>query len=186
MSTSDRETLRRLESEISEGREELGGLVAELDRRRHQFFDLRAQLKRHVVEISLAGATLTAISVAAIWLAVQRAHRRASFVSRASRLGTAVSRTIDNSELVATGPTIPGQLFTAIAAAALGSATRTFVAHAMQSMLDAPRTSRQGRPLSKGIRAFARRWNGQPSRPGDVIAKGDGTATSAGALTSRE
>jgi hypothetical protein len=84
---------------------------------------------------------------------------------------------IDNPELVATGPTIPGQLFTAITAAALGSATRTFVAHVMQSMLEAPRTSRPAPPLSQGIRAFARGWNGQPSRPGEKIADVMGRAT---------
>jgi hypothetical protein len=78
--TSNAKTLRRLDEDISKSRDELGVFVAELDRRRHWVFDLRAQLKRHIVEISLAGAALTAMSIAAIWLSVRRARRRASLI----------------------------------------------------------------------------------------------------------
>jgi hypothetical protein len=156
---TDREALRQLDGEISKGRDELGVLVAELDRRRHRIFNLKAQLKQHVVEISLAGVAVTAITVAAIWLVRQRARRRQSFVARASRFGTAVSRMIANPDLVATGPTIPRQLFTAVAAAALGSATRTIVAKGIQSVMNAPRHNssrstqpREGTPRLHGIR----------------------------------
>src|SRR5262245_9634452 len=139
--TSDREKLRRLESEISSERDELGVLVAELDRRRHQIFDVKGQLKRHVVEIGLAGAALTAITIVAIWFAVQRARRRATLTSRASRFKTAVNRMVAHPELVATGPTIPRSLFTAIAAAALGSATRTVVSNVIESIIESRRNS---------------------------------------------
>jgi hypothetical protein len=151
---SDRESLRRLDGEISNDREELGVLVAELDQRRHRALDLKGQLKRHVIEISLAGAALTAISVTVIWLAVHRNRRRARLISRAGRLGTAVSRMVAHPELVATGPTIPGQLFTAIAAAALGSVTRSLVAHGIEKLTDAV----QQRPSVTYIPERSGRW----------------------------
>src|SRR5262245_4241400 len=160
--TSDREKLRRLESEISKDRDELGVLVAELDRRRHQIFDVKGQLKRHVVEIGLAGAALTAITVAAIWYAVQRARRRATLTSRASRFKTAMSRMVAHPELVATGPTIPRKLLTAVAAAALGSATRTVVGNVVESIMD---SRRNGRAPSARPRDVVRSSARQGHRP---------------------
>ena len=91
------------------------------------------------MEISLTGVALTAITMVALWIVLQRARRRQSLISRAVRFKTAVSRMTPNPELVATGPTIPRQLFAAVAAAALGSATRTIVAKGIQSVIDAAR-----------------------------------------------
>ncbi len=45
---------RRIEKEISTLRREMSDLVGELDRRRREAFDVRLQLKRHPVAVSLA------------------------------------------------------------------------------------------------------------------------------------
>jgi len=119
---------------------------------------VRRQLKRHAVEIGLAGAALAAITVAAIWLAVQHARRRATLMSRASRLKTAMNRMVAHPELVATGPTISRQLFAAIAGAALGSATRTVVSQVIESIMESRRdgVSRPAGPREVVVRSSAR------------------------------
>ena len=170
--SSDREALRQLDGEISTGRDELGVLVAELDRRRLRIFDVKAQFRQHIVEISLAGAALTAITVAAIWLAVQRARRRQSLISRASRFGTALNRMIADPKRVATGPTIPRQLLTAVAAAALGRATRTVIARGIESAIAAARhhASHPTRP-SEGLSASVRDRQGKRDLTEEITAR---------------
>ena len=159
-SASDGERLRSLGAEISNTRDELSGLVAELDRRRHRLFDFKAQIKDHIVGISITGAALAAISATVIGLAVKRAHRRARFVSRTRQIPTAVSRMLANPELVATGPTTTRKLLTAVAAAALGSATRTVVANVVQNMMEAARQGASGSPRPLDGRVSTRQWQG--------------------------
>ena len=70
------EAVRLLGAEIAELREELGGLVTELDRRRHDLLDVKLQFRRHVV-----GATVTAVSLIGaiaglVWLGVSRSRKR--------------------------------------------------------------------------------------------------------------
>jgi hypothetical protein len=149
-STSDEENLRALTADISNSRDELGVLVEELDRRRHRLFDLKAQIKRHAVEISLTAAALAVISAAVIWLAIERARRRASLVSPASHLRTAERRIVATPQLAATGPTMTRKLFAAVATAALGSATRTVVANVVQDMIGAGRHVASSSPRRHG------------------------------------
>ncbi len=70
------ETVRHLALEIASLREELGGLVAELDRRRHDLLDVRLQARRHAVTAS----AVVVVLIGAVWglvrLRVWRVRKR--------------------------------------------------------------------------------------------------------------
>ena len=74
---SPRETVRQLDGEITRLREELSGLVAELDRRRHEALDIKLQVKRHWPETILTAAALLTAGAGLVWLAGWRSRRRA-------------------------------------------------------------------------------------------------------------
>jgi hypothetical protein len=67
-------TPRDLEREIDEIRDELGGLVGELDRRRHDVLDWRLQLRRHRREMRLVLGAALALAIGGV--ALRRALRR--------------------------------------------------------------------------------------------------------------
>ena len=69
---SPQETVRQLSGEIGMLREELTRLVAEVDRRRHDALDVKLQVRRHALEVSLAGAALVAV-LGFSWLGARRA-----------------------------------------------------------------------------------------------------------------
>ena len=71
-----REEARRLEGEISALREDLGGLVAELDRRRHELMDVKLQLRRHARGAAVTGLGLAGGIALLVMLRVRRARAR--------------------------------------------------------------------------------------------------------------
>ena len=73
---SPREEARRLEGEIGALREDLGTLVAELDRRRHELMDVKLQLRRHARAVAITGAGLAAGTAMLIVMAVRRSRAR--------------------------------------------------------------------------------------------------------------
>jgi hypothetical protein len=70
------EAVRQLGAEIAELREELGGLVTELDRRRHDLLDVKLQLRRHVVAATVTAVSLIGAVAGLIWLGIWRSRRR--------------------------------------------------------------------------------------------------------------
>ena len=74
-SVSPRELTRQLEGEIAIVREELSQLVAELDRRRHEAFDVRLQVKRHAPEMLISGGALIAAAAGFVWFRAWRSRR---------------------------------------------------------------------------------------------------------------
>ena len=56
-------TEQTLEQEIASLREELGDLVGELDRRRHEAFDLRLQVRRHATLLLVLGTVTVGLAV---------------------------------------------------------------------------------------------------------------------------
>jgi len=70
------EAVRYLGVEIAELREELGGLVAELDRRRHELLDVRLQFRRHAVAATVTAITLFGAVAGLVWLGIWRFRRR--------------------------------------------------------------------------------------------------------------
>jgi hypothetical protein len=72
---------RRIEREIEDLRAQLDELVDELDRRRHDAFDWRVQLRKHPRAAALGAGVL----LAAVALAVRRSRRSVSFGEHAAR-----------------------------------------------------------------------------------------------------
>jgi hypothetical protein len=72
------EAVRLLGAQIAALRDELGGLVAELDRRRHEVLDLRLQVRRHVVAAIATAVSTVGAMAGIIWLGISRARRRGS------------------------------------------------------------------------------------------------------------
>ena len=107
----------RVAGEIDVLRHELGGLVAELDRRRHEALDLRLQLRRHPV-LAATVATVAALLVGgAIAVAVRNAERRRRPAARAKEVRAALTRLVDHPRRVAAEPSIGNKIATAVGVA---------------------------------------------------------------------
>jgi hypothetical protein len=135
----------RVAGEIDVLRDELGGLVAELDRRRHQALDLKYQVSRHpllVATVATAAALLVG-SVVALVIRDARRHRRPT--ERARDVRDAVSRLVSRPREVASQPSISNKLVTAVGVAIATTLVKRFLAR------PAPRDSR--RPHGAGAGA---------------------------------
>jgi hypothetical protein len=130
---------QQLETEITGLRDELGSLVAELDRRRHEALDIRLQLRRHAWAVAAAGTGVAATVAGLIWLVTRRAQRRNRLTTKASRLREGIARIVERPERVATQPTMVGQLLMAAATAAAAMATRKAVEYLVRQMVDGDR-----------------------------------------------
>jgi hypothetical protein len=126
-----REDARRLEGEIAKIREDLGALVAELDRRRHELTDVKLQVRRHPREAAIAAVTVVGATAGIVWLAVLRARRRRKY---ADSLGEAVTRIMAERERAAPKPSGRGKIreaATAAVAAVIGEALKGGLARLM-------------------------------------------------------
>jgi hypothetical protein len=121
----------RIKQDIEGIRQNLGGLVAELDRRRHEAFDVRLQLRRHAVPLALGAAALT-VGVGATVAVIMYRHRQQRRLAarlrrlppRLHRLRLALGRALAEPDRVAQNPPrMPAKILTAggsATAAALG------------------------------------------------------------------
>lgn len=107
----------KVAGEIDVLRHELGGLVAELDRRRHEAFDVRLQLSRHPVLVATV-ATLAALLVGAgIAVVVRNERRRRRPSARAREVRNAFARILEHPRQVASQPSIGNKIATAVGVA---------------------------------------------------------------------
>ena len=147
---SPRESSRQLEGEIAVLRDELTGLVAELDRRRHELTDFKLQARRHMVGATLTGAGLLASAAGFVWLSVWRRRRRSQATARMGRLREAVSPMVDRPDRVAAEPGIAAKILTAAANAAVATAIKKIleraVLRAMSSRVPLRQSSRTDLP----------------------------------------
>lgn len=90
-----------LEDDIDRIRGNLGGLLNELDRRRHDAFDVRRQLRRHGVAVGLGLLAVAGIVTAGILLHRERGRRARSLPARARALRRAVRRVAAEPDRVA-------------------------------------------------------------------------------------
>lgn len=137
---SPREATRRLEGDIAALREDLGTLVSELDRRRHELVDVKLQLRRHAGAAVLTGVALVAAATGIVWLKVWQARQRQRPLSQVGRLGEAVSRMMARPERVAAEPTVAGKILTAATTAAVAALVKRgleWMIHAALSSSDA-------------------------------------------------
>lgn len=67
--------VNRLRTEIDSTRDELGTYIAELDRRRHEAFDLKLQLKKHPGVVIAIGVGIVAAAAGAVAMVVHTRKR---------------------------------------------------------------------------------------------------------------
>jgi hypothetical protein len=94
----DPETLER---EIEDVRDDMGRIVGELDRRRHDRFDWRVQVRSHARAVGIVALSLVVAMGGAIGFSIWRARRRARPMAKARRLREALSRIVEHPEWVA-------------------------------------------------------------------------------------
>jgi hypothetical protein len=99
--------------EIDVLRNELGGLVDELDRRRHEAFDLRLQASRHPLVVAGVATVLALVVGAAVAVAIRDTRRRRSPTARARDVRAALSRLAEHPRRVAADPSMANKLVTA-------------------------------------------------------------------------
>jgi hypothetical protein len=131
-----RGAVRLLEGQITGLRDELGALVTELDRRRHEALDLRLQVRRHKREIALTGAVLAGMAVGYLWVSVSRGRRRQRFGARLGRFQQAVNRMVERPERVAVEPTVTRKILGAAASAAAATVIRKVLARALEDVME--------------------------------------------------
>jgi hypothetical protein len=110
-------TTDALQRDIEEIRGRLGGMVRELEHRRHDLFDVRKQLNRHVIPLALTGLALLGLAAGGVALAAHRRRQREALGARLGRLRRALARMIDKPERVAGAPSPERKIATAGAAA---------------------------------------------------------------------
>jgi hypothetical protein len=109
--------VHRVAGEIDVLRHELGGLVTELDRRRHEALDLRLQVRRHPVLVATV-VTVTALLVGgAVALVVREARERKRPARRAREIRDALGRLVDHPREIASQPSIGNKIATAVGVA---------------------------------------------------------------------
>jgi hypothetical protein len=91
------EDLRRLEREIERSRERLSGLVAELDRRRHELLSVRA----HPVRTGALGAATAGLIAGGVFLILRRRARRQQARVKGRQFGQALGRVFEHPERLA-------------------------------------------------------------------------------------
>jgi hypothetical protein len=107
-----------IEGRIGLLRQELGDLVAELDRRRHEATDIRLQVKRHPMIAGAAAVTVAAAIGGIVAFAVWNARRRERPIEKARRARRAMQRLMDDPEHLAREPSIMEKVLAAAGTAA--------------------------------------------------------------------
>jgi hypothetical protein len=113
----------RIEKEIATLRQEIGDVVDELDRRRREAFDVRLQLQRHPVAVSLAAISVAALAGGAVAMLVFNGRRKKRASYKAHQLRVALGRVMEHPERVARGEPPPGEKILA----AVGTAVATLL-----------------------------------------------------------
>jgi hypothetical protein len=121
------DTERVLESEIGRLRDDLDAMVGELDRRRHEAFDVRLQLRRHAGVVAAVGGVAVVLVVGgiAVWTASRRRQDR--LLVRLQNLARAVaimSRHPDRLERALERRPEPATAITSALASVAGAAGR--------------------------------------------------------------
>ncbi len=111
------EDVHRVAGEIDVLRTELGGLVGELDRRRHEATDVRLQMSRHPIVVAALATVAALVLGGAIALVVRgkRQSRRPSVRARETR--RALGRLFQHPDRVAAEPTTANKIATAVGVA---------------------------------------------------------------------
>jgi len=119
---SNIESPRELELEVEEIRDEMTDVVRELDRRRHDLFDARLQLRKHALALGIGTVSLVGVVSGVAALAAWRARRRRRPLAMLRSFQNALARMIAHPDNVARPQSgVGGKILTALALAAAGS-----------------------------------------------------------------
>jgi len=121
---------RAIERDIGQLRGELDGIVNELDRRRHEAFDVRLQLRRHRTAVTTAGAILALVAVGGFVVWRNSRRRQDQLLVRLQNLGRAIaimSRNPDRLARALEGRPEPGRAALSALARVAGAAGRRAV-----------------------------------------------------------
>jgi hypothetical protein len=99
--SNGRQEVERLEQEVDQIRGNIGGLIRELNHRRHEALDIKLQFRRHAGRVVLVGVAVVALVAGGIALFAARLRRRHSIRARVNRLRTALRRIAAHPERVA-------------------------------------------------------------------------------------
>ena len=145
---TSRVTAQTLGGEIATVRYELDELLSELDRRRHELFDVRLQLRRHALGATLTTLAFVATASAGVGFSVWRQRRRQRVTAQAGRLRHAIARMTEHPERVAAEPTIPGKIIAAAASAAAAALVKKLLERGVERLLQP--VGREARPSGGG------------------------------------
>jgi hypothetical protein len=109
--------VHRVAGELDVLRHELGGLVSELDRRRHEALDFRLQVKRHPVLVATVTTVAALLVGGAIALIVRETRERRKPTRRAREIRDALGRLVDHPREIASQPSIGNKIATAVGVA---------------------------------------------------------------------
>jgi hypothetical protein len=110
-----------LEQEVEELRENVTEVIGKLDRRRHEVFDWRIQLKRNAVPLALTALGFIVFVAGTAGLSAWRRRRRDRPLARARRMRAAFSRMVAHPELIAQPrPSISNRALAAAVSAVAG------------------------------------------------------------------
>jgi hypothetical protein len=111
--------LRELERDIETIRGNLGGLIGELDHRRHEALDVRLQLRRHGLLLGLGLLAVAGVVTGVVLMRRARKRRRRRLPARLRSLRHAVQRMVaEPDRVVESQPRVPKRILAAAGAAA--------------------------------------------------------------------
>jgi hypothetical protein len=110
--------VRRVSGEIDTLRQELGRLVAELDRRRHELLDVKLQVRKHPGLVIAAAGVAALLLGGMVGVAVRKRRQHARPTARARETRRALARLLDHPERVANEPGLALKIATAAGVAA--------------------------------------------------------------------
>jgi hypothetical protein len=130
---ADLRPAREIEREIEGLRARLDRTLAELDRRRRELTDVKAQVRQHPAALGAAGGVL-ALTAAGVFMLVMRVQeRRSRPIQRARRFRTAVERAVEKPNRVAREPAIWEKILAAVGAAVAVALTKRLMERAFSA-----------------------------------------------------
>jgi len=121
----------RVVSDIDRLRGELGRLVSELDRRRHEAFDVKLQIRKHPLAAVLAVSAAALVVGGLVAIAVRRRRRERGPVHRAREVRGALARLLDHPDRVAAETTLTDKILGAAGVVAATAVARRLVDRAL-------------------------------------------------------
>jgi hypothetical protein len=131
----------RVSGEIEALRGQLGTLVAELDRRRQEAFDVRLQIRRHPAAVAVAAVGAALVVGGLIALAVRRSRKRHELKTRAREVRRAFGAIVKDPYNVARDSSLTEKLV-----ATAGTTVVTLVVKRVLDQVLPPASARAPRP----------------------------------------